>query len=153
MKNKILIILIVLLLLIGGVLVVNFLINKEDKPKTPSNPDDLGNNINTVEIKSNKGVKEVKIDDITISNIGISVLEEKTELFLEFTSTETDLGEITLTVVLLNNTVADSANQKKIIFNKETTIDKNHKIVVLDITNIYNDPNNIKFIIDKNTDK
>jgi len=156
----ILIIGILLLLTVGIVLGISVL-NKDDNSEDPGKtnipeekPEDLGNNVNTVEIKDNKGLTDIVIDDITISGVTINLSDKEdgtilTELFFEIKSTTTNLDDLMVTAVLLNNSVEDSANQKAILLKTEKTEDNYNRTLLVDISKIYNNPTKIKFIIEK----
>lgn len=148
MKNRILLIAIAILLIVIFLLGYYFLQSKDDNNNdNGSKVNELSDGVGVINIADNIGTNSTKINDITISNVSI-ISEEETKLYVELTSKTTNLNDLTLTLILLNSNATASANQKKIKLSGNTTdleSEKNKKILILDISSIYNEPKQIKF--------
>lgn len=145
MKKSVLIILVVLLCMFGFTLYKNIKKEKIDEPIS-TDPVDLSNNINTVDIIDGFALSDIIYNDIVISNISISNGDEKS-IYFQIESEETNLNDLSLTLVLLNPEVENSANRKTINLKKDGA-DNNLRTMIMDISSIYNNPVSIKFIFE-----
>lgn len=137
MKNKKTLIILGLLVIIGvGFFIFKKVTNKVEDPKS------LLNDLNTVLVNDNLANQKLEIDGIKITDISLNT-EEKT-LYLKISSKEKQ-EQMTLTVVLLNPDVKDSANEKGLVI-KDL---QEEKIIKIDLNQIFNNPKKIKFVIEK----
>lgn len=133
MKNRIIIGVTITLLLVGFIALV---VNK----KKELSPNDLGNEINTIEVSKMMPNEVIEYENITIKNITLD--EEEKALYFKIASNQDVLNQ-NLSVVLLNPQVKESANTKTLTIKNL----KEERIVKLDLNNLYNNPEKIKFII------
>ena len=124
-----------------AVVAIIFVVIKINK-KENLDLNDLGNEINTVQVSSSMPNEVVKYEDIKIE--GITLNEDNKTLTFKM-SAEKTYEEVKLSVVLLNPQVEQSANTKSLVIKNL----KNTKIINLDLNNIYNNPEKIKFVIEK----
>lgn len=128
----------IFLIAVAAIIFVVIKINKKENLDL----NDLGSEINTVQVSSSMPNEVVKYEDIKIE--GITLNEDSKTLTFKM-SAEKTYEEVKLSVVLLNPQVEQSANTKSLIIKKL----KNTKIINLDLNNIYNNPEKIKFVIEK----
>lgn len=133
MKNRIIIGVTITLLLVGFIALV---VNK----KKELSQNDLGNEINTIEVSKMMPNEVIEYENITIKNITLD--EEEKALYFKIASNQDVLNQ-NLSVVLLNPQVKQSANTKTLTIKNL----KEERIVKLDLNNLYNNPEKIKFII------
>ena len=130
---------IVVLIAIVAIIFVVVKINKKENNLDPNN---LGSDANTVIVTDSMPNEIVEIEDVKIENITLNK-EDKTLTF-RITS-ENEYAELKLSVVLLKPSVEDSANTTTLVLKDITET----KIVNVDLKNIFNDPDKIKFVIEK----
>ena len=128
----------IFLIAVAAIIFVVIKINKKENLDL----NDLGNEINTVQVSSSMPNEVVKYEDIKIE--GITLNEDNKTLTFKM-SAEKTYEEVKLSVVLLNPQVEQSANTKSLVIKNL----KNTKIINLDLNNIYNNPEKIKFVIEK----
>lgn len=128
----------IFLIVVAAIIFVVIKINKKENLDL----NDLGSEINTVQVSSSMPNEVVKYEDIKIE--GITLNEDNKTLTFKM-SAEKTYEEVKLSVVLLNPQVEQSANTKSLIIKNL----KNTKIINLDLNNIYNNPEKIKFVIEK----
>ena len=133
MKNRIIIGVVIALLLIGFIFLI---LNKREE----LSPNDLGNSINTIEVSQKMPEEVIEYENITITNVTLD--EEEKSLYFRISSKEL-ISSQDISVVLLNSKVEDSANTKTLTI-KDL---KEEKVVRIDLEDLYNNPEKIKFVI------
>ena len=133
MKNRIIIGVVIVLLLIGFIFLR---LNKKEE----LGPNDLGNSINTIEVSQKMPEEVIEYENITITNVTLD--EEEKSLYFRISSKEL-IPSQDISVVLLNSKVEDSANTKTLTI-KDL---KEEKVVRIDLEDLYNNPEKIKFVI------
>ena len=128
----------IFLIAVAAIIFVVIKINKKENLDL----NDLGSEINTVQVSSSMPNEVVKYEDIKIE--GITLNEDNKTLTFKM-SAEKTYEEVKISVVLLNPQVEQSANTKSLVIKNL----KNTKIINLDLNNIYNNPEKIKFVIEK----
>ena len=133
MKYRIIIGVVIALLLIGFIFLI---LNKREE----LSPNDLGNSINTIEVSQKMPEEVIEYENITITNVTLD--EEEKSLYFRISSKEL-ISSQDISVVLLNSKVEDSANTKTLTI-KDL---KEEKVVRIDLEDLYNNPEKIKFVI------
>lgn len=148
MKKRIIISIGIIALLAVAIILLN---NRKPNPNIESLKEQKSEEIPiisdnfSVNIFDGKADKSLNIDGIKIDNIFVINENEKQSVYFEMSTETKDLNNLKLTLMLINSTREDSGNAKTINFNQG---DSNHKKVSLDITNIYNNPKQLKFILE-----
>lgn len=148
MKKSIIISIIVILLLGGSILLLN---NKKVKPNSePINENKeegvpvVDDNM-SVNIFDGRAEKSLDIDGVQIDNIFVINEDGKQRIYFELKTETKDLNDYSLKVILVNPFEEEQITSKTLNLQNGDSKERKYN---LDITDLYNNPKQLKFILE-----